>query len=79
MSVPTRLEEPRPATSDTAPASSGRSAVTALLLGVAGLGVGIGNVSLWTVTGAGHTEGLAVSPGEWEETVVAFFDSAIDG
>lgn len=37
------------------------------------------NVSLWTVQGAAHIEGLAVSPEEWEEKVVTFLDSAIDG
>jgi hypothetical protein len=36
-----------------------------------------GNVSVWTVPGAGHTRGLAVSPEEWEQTVIGFLDQAL--
>jgi len=38
-----------------------------------------GNVSVWTVPGADHIGGLTVVPEEWEETVITFLDSAIDG
>jgi len=38
-----------------------------------------GNVSVWAVPGANHIGGLAVAPEEWEETVITFLDSAIDG
>ena len=31
-------------------------------------------VEVWTVEGADHTDGLAVSPEEWERRVVGFFD-----
>ena len=31
-------------------------------------------VEVWTVEGAGHTDGLAVAPEEWEQRVVGFFD-----
>jgi pimeloyl-ACP methyl ester carboxylesterase len=36
-----------------------------------------GNVSVWTVPGAGHIRGLAVSPEEWEQTVIGFLDQAL--
>jgi pimeloyl-ACP methyl ester carboxylesterase len=35
------------------------------------------NVSVWTVPGAGHIQGLAVSPEEWEQMVVGFLDQAL--
>ncbi len=35
------------------------------------------NVTVWTVPGAGHTEGLTVAPVLWEETVVDFLDAAL--
>jgi len=38
-----------------------------------------GNVSVWAVPGADHTGGLAVAPQNWEATVIAFLDAAIDG
>jgi pimeloyl-ACP methyl ester carboxylesterase len=38
-----------------------------------------GNVSVWAVPGADHIGGLGVAPEEWEETVITFLDSAIDG
>ncbi|HEX6146126.1 MAG TPA: hypothetical protein VF083_05060, partial [Acidimicrobiia bacterium] len=38
-----------------------------------------GNVSVWVVPGADHIGGLTVLPGEWEDTVITFLDSAIDG
>jgi hypothetical protein len=31
-------------------------------------------VAVWTVDGAGHTDGLHVAPQEWERRVVGFFD-----
>lgn len=36
-----------------------------------------GNVTVWTVPGAGHTQGLTVAPARWEETVVDFLDAAL--
>lgn len=36
-----------------------------------------GDVSTWTVPGAGHTEGLSTSPEEWERRVVGFLDRAL--
>jgi pimeloyl-ACP methyl ester carboxylesterase len=33
-------------------------------------------VSVWTVDGAGHTEGLRTDPEGWEERVVGFLDAA---
>jgi len=35
------------------------------------------NVTVWTVPGAGHTEGLTVAPILWEEKVVDFLDAAL--
>jgi pimeloyl-ACP methyl ester carboxylesterase len=35
-------------------------------------------VHTWDVAGAGHTDGLAVAPEEWERRVVAFLSSALD-
>lgn len=32
-------------------------------------------VQVWTVPGAGHTDGLATAPSEWESTVVGFLDA----
>lgn len=51
MSMPTRLEEPRPATTLAAPGSS-LSAVTTLLLGVVGMVMGIGVGLRWLRAGA---------------------------
>jgi fermentation-respiration switch protein FrsA (DUF1100 family) len=34
-------------------------------------------VSLWVVSGAGHTEGLATHPRQWEQRVVGFLDRAL--
>jgi len=36
-----------------------------------------GNVTVWTVPGAGHIEGLTVAPVLWEETVVDFLDDTL--
>jgi fermentation-respiration switch protein FrsA (DUF1100 family) len=36
-----------------------------------------GSVTIWTVPGAGHTEGLDVAPDEWRRRVVGFFDEAL--
>jgi uncharacterized protein len=36
-------------------------------------------VRTWTVTDAGHTQGLDVAPAEWEERVVGFLDDALGG
>ncbi len=36
-----------------------------------------GNVTIWTVPGAGHTQGLSAAPALWEETVVNFLDAAL--
>jgi pimeloyl-ACP methyl ester carboxylesterase len=35
------------------------------------------NVSVWAVPGAGHTQGLATSPEEWEQVVIDFLDRAL--
>jgi pimeloyl-ACP methyl ester carboxylesterase len=35
------------------------------------------SVQLWVVPGAGHTEGLATDPAEWEGRVTAFLDRAL--
>jgi pimeloyl-ACP methyl ester carboxylesterase len=35
------------------------------------------NVSVWTVPGAGHIQGFAVSPEEWEQVVIGFLDQAL--
>jgi pimeloyl-ACP methyl ester carboxylesterase len=35
------------------------------------------NVSVWTVPGAGHTQGLAVSQKDWEQMVIGFLDQAL--
>jgi hypothetical protein len=34
-------------------------------------------VQIWTVPGAGHTEGLATHPIEWEKRVIAFLDETL--
>jgi uncharacterized protein len=34
-------------------------------------------VRLWVVPGAGHTDGLATHPAEWEARVIAFLDGAL--
>ncbi len=36
------------------------------------------SVSVWNVPGAGHTQGLAVAPEEWEKTVTGFLDTALN-
>jgi hypothetical protein len=36
-------------------------------------------VTTWVVPGAGHTDGLAKDPDEWEPRVVAFLDEHLDG
>lgn len=36
-----------------------------------------GNVSVWTVPGAGHTQGLAAASEDWQQTVVDFLDRAL--
>ncbi len=35
-------------------------------------------VSVWTVPGAGHTQGLATAPRAWRERVIGFLDAALD-
>jgi uncharacterized protein len=35
------------------------------------------NVTIWTVSGAGHISGLSVSPLEWENKVIGFLDKAL--
>jgi uncharacterized protein len=35
------------------------------------------NVVIWTVPGAGHTQGLAVAPVYWEQNVIDFLDDAL--
>jgi pimeloyl-ACP methyl ester carboxylesterase len=42
-------------------------------------GTARGTVETWTVPDAGHTEGLATAPEQWEERVVAFLDEALGG
>jgi hypothetical protein len=32
-------------------------------------------VEIWTVAGAGHTDGLEAAPEEWERRVIAFLDA----
>jgi len=34
-------------------------------------------VQVWTVPGAGHTQGLETAPAEWEQHVVGFLDAAL--
>ena len=36
-----------------------------------------GNVSVWTVPGAGHIQGLAVAPEDWEQIVIEFLEKAL--
>ena len=36
-----------------------------------------GTVEVWSVAGAGHTQGLATRPREWEHRVTAFLESAL--
>jgi hypothetical protein len=36
-----------------------------------------GTVQLWVVPGAAHTAGLRTDPGQWEQRVTAFFDTAL--
>jgi hypothetical protein len=36
-----------------------------------------GTVTVWEVTGAGHTGGLDSDPSGWEERIVGFLDDAI--
>jgi pimeloyl-ACP methyl ester carboxylesterase len=35
-------------------------------------------VTVWVVPGAGHIEGLATAPAEWERTVIGFLDAALN-
>ena len=39
---------------------------------------GAGNVSAWTVPGAGHVQGLVVAPEDWERVVVGFLENALE-
>ena len=39
--------------------------------------VGPDTVSTWTIADAGHIEGLATHPDEWERRVVSFFDESL--
>lgn len=43
------------------------------------IGAGADNVSTWNVPGAGHVQGLATAPDEWEAVVVGFLDESIGG
>jgi dienelactone hydrolase len=36
-----------------------------------------GRVDIWTVPGAGHTDGLATAPQEWAERVIGFLDATL--
>lgn len=36
-----------------------------------------GDVSVWVVPHSGHTQGIAVAPAEWEQTVITFLDDHI--
>lgn len=36
-----------------------------------------GNVDVWVVEGAGHTDGIEVAPAEWERRVIGFLDDAL--
>jgi fermentation-respiration switch protein FrsA (DUF1100 family) len=40
---------------------------------------GDGNVDLWVVDGAGHTDGLATDPAGWRRRVVGFLDASLLG
>jgi hypothetical protein len=35
------------------------------------------SVELWTVPGAGHTQGLSTAPHEWGQRVTTFLDQAL--
>lgn len=37
----------------------------------------VADVAVWTVAGAGHTEGLRVAPVEWEATVIGFLERSL--
>jgi uncharacterized protein len=37
----------------------------------------LANVTIWTVPGAGHTQGLSVAPADWENNVIGFLDKAL--
>jgi dienelactone hydrolase len=37
------------------------------------------SVQLWVVPDAGHTQGLHVAPGQWEQRVIAFFGASLLG
>lgn len=39
--------------------------------------VGPDIVSTWTIADAGHIEGLATHPDEWERRVISFFDDSL--
>ncbi len=43
------------------------------------IGSATDNVTIWTVLEAGHVEGLAVAPDDWEIRVVEFLDTALEG
>ena len=36
-----------------------------------------GRAEIWTVPGAGHTDGLSTAPAEWEQRVVSFLNGAL--
>jgi uncharacterized protein len=36
-------------------------------------------VQIWTVPGAGHTQGLEEAPAEWEERVITFLADSLEG
>jgi uncharacterized protein len=38
---------------------------------------GAPDVTIWTIPGAGHTQGLSVAPAEWEKRVIGFLDTAM--
>ncbi len=35
------------------------------------------SVTIWTVPGAGHTQGLSIAPAEWEHTVTGFLNNSL--
>lgn len=36
------------------------------------------NVTVWTIPGSGHVDGLSTAPAEWERTVIGFLEGALD-
>ena len=36
-----------------------------------------GRVQIWTVAGAGHTDGLATAPAEWTDRVIRFLNTSL--